>query len=80
MLVYHAQGTTYSEFSTEMGKNNALKDFKKIIDNASAKVGATAMIGFSDDDIKYVDTIENLMNSTTDEDYTTIYKMVVKKH
>lgn len=72
------ESNEYSKFPSEKAKEMALMDFKKIINNASMKVGANAMLGFSDDDLKYIETIESMMERTGNGEYTAIVKMVVK--
>lgn len=68
----------YSKLPSEEAKEKALMDFKGVINNTSMKVNANAMLGFSDDDLKYVETIERMMDRTSNGDYTAIVKMVVK--
>lgn len=67
-----------SALNPEQAKKDALLRFKSKIDNLSKKIGVKFMIGFSDDDKKNVKHIEDLMNNIKHEDFSNLYKMIVK--
>lgn len=67
-----------SALDPEKAKEEALLNFKHKIDRLSSNIGYKAMIGFSDDDIKNVKHIENLMHELDNERFPNIIKMVIK--
>jgi hypothetical protein len=62
----------------EKSKEEALLDFKLKINNFAQNIGYKAIIGFSDDDVKNVKHIENLIDSIHNEQFPHIIKYVVK--
>lgn len=68
----------YSKYPSEEGKERALLDFKNIINQSSLRIGADAVLGFSDDDLIYIKTIENMIQTIKSDDYISIVKIVVK--
>jgi hypothetical protein len=62
----------------EKAKEDALLGFKEKINRLAGKIGANAMIGFSDDDLGNVKHIENLIDNIHRERFPNIVKYVVK--
>lgn len=62
----------------EQAKKESLLYFKERINRLAGKIGKKAMIGFSDDDLKNVKHIEDLVDSINHEDFPNIIKYVVK--
>lgn len=62
----------------EKSKEEALLDFKSKIDKFAQNIGYKAMIGFSDDDLKNVRHIEDLVDNISNEQFPNIIKYVVK--
>lgn len=67
-----------SATNPEKAKQECLLKFKRDIDTLSKRIGVRFSIGFSDDDIKNVKHIEDLMNNLNHEDFSNLYMMVVK--
>lgn len=62
----------------EKSKEEALLEFKSKIDRFAQSIGYKAMIGFSDDDLKNVKHIEDLIDNINNEEFPNIIKYVVK--
>ena len=62
----------------EKAKEEALMDFKSIINNFASKIGYKAKIGFSDDDLGNVKHIEDLIDNLNHEVFPHIKEYVVK--
>jgi hypothetical protein len=62
----------------EKSKEEALLEFKAKINKFAQNVGYKAMIGFSDDDLKNVKHIEDLVDNINNEEFPHIIKYVVK--
>jgi hypothetical protein len=67
-----------SPSNPEKSKEEALMDFKRKIDKFSSQIGIKAKIGFSDDDIKNVKHIEDLIDNLNHEQFPNIIHYVVK--
>lgn len=67
-----------SAINPEDAKLSVLIDFNKRINIYAGSVGKMARIGFSDDDVKTVYTIEKLFNSVNHEEFPHIAHWVVK--
>lgn len=67
-----------SPANPEKAKEDALMDFKRKIDKFSSQIGIKAKIGFSDDDIKNVKHIEDLIDNLNHEQFPNIIHYVVK--
>lgn len=65
--------------NTERLKGEALLEFKNKINNFSQRVGIKAKLGFSDDDLKNVRHIEDLITNVNKEKFPNIVEYVVKK-
>lgn len=62
----------------EKAKEEALLEFKAKINKYAQSIGYKAMIGFSDDDLKNVKHIEDLIDNLHNEQFPHIVKYVVK--
>jgi hypothetical protein len=62
----------------EKAKEDALLDFKAKVNDYAKNVGISAKIGFSDDDLKNVKHIEDLIDSLRNEQFPNIVEFVVK--
>lgn len=62
----------------EEAKREVLIDFKKRINNFAKSVGMNAKIGFSDDDKKNIEEIEDLLHNLDHEDFSHITHFVIK--
>ena len=62
----------------EKSKEEALLEFKAKINKYAQSIGYKAMIGFSDDDLKNVKHIEDLIDNINNEQFPHIIKYVVK--
>ena len=62
----------------EKAKEDALLEFKSKVNDYAQKVGISAKIGFSDDDLKNVKHIEDLIDSLHNEQFPNIVEFVVK--
>ena len=78
-------GVSNDKISKELGnldpeeaKEKALLNFKEKINSFSSKIGYKAKIGFSDDDIKNIEKIENLVDNLKKEDFPNIVEYTVK--
>jgi hypothetical protein len=67
-----------SPSNPEIAKEEALLAFKSKIDSLVNNIGAKAKIGFSDDDIKNVKHIEDLIDNINHERFPNIIQYVVK--
>jgi len=67
-----------SPSNPEKAKEEALLDFKRKIDRFASNIGAKAKIGFSDDDLKNVKHIEDLIANINHEEFPNIIHYVVK--
>lgn len=67
-----------SPSNPEKAKEEALLDFKTKINNYAKSVGLEAKIGFSDDDIKNVKHIEDLIDNLNHERFPNIKEYIVK--
>lgn len=63
---------------SEKQKSLALKEFIKKVEKFSKKVGIPAKLGFSDDDIKNVKSVEKLFKSNSKRKYSNIIEYVIK--
>jgi|GEM_PF-302389 len=59
----------------EVGKEKALKEFTKKVDNFGKKIGAKVSLGFSDDDIKTVSHIEKFFRNELSLEYFIDYNV-----
>ena len=64
--------------SPEELKRKALLEFKQKVNRLTSNIGATAKIGFSDDDQKTVKNIEDLYDNLNHEEFPNIIEYVVK--
>lgn len=62
----------------EAAKEKALIEFSRRVSENAGKIGYTARIGFSDDDTRNVNKIENLVKSITKEHFPHIKEYVIK--
>ena len=62
----------------EKAKEDALLDFKSKVNNFAGMLGVSAKIGFSDDDVKNVNHIEELAKTLHSERFPNIIEFVVK--
>lgn len=62
----------------EEAKVKALLSFKRKVNDLAGKIGKKATIGFSDDDLKNVKHIEDLVDNINHEEFPNIIKYVVK--
>ena len=62
----------------EKSKEDALLEFKTKVNDYAKRVGISAKIGFSDDDLKNVKHIEDLIDSLHNEQFPNIVEFVVK--
>jgi hypothetical protein len=62
----------------EKAKEDALLEFKTKVNDYAKRVGISAKIGFSDDDLKNVKHIEDLIDSLHNEQFPNIVEFVVK--
>jgi hypothetical protein len=62
----------------EKAKEDALLDFKTKVNDYAQRVGISAKIGFSDDDLKNVKHIEDLVDNLHNEQFPNIVEFVVK--
>jgi len=62
----------------EEAKKKAVIDFKRKINNFANNIGRKACIGFSDDDKKNIDSIEELFDQMDNEEFASIMKMTLK--
>lgn len=62
----------------EKAKEDALLDFKAKVNDYAQRVGISAKIGFSDDDLKNVKHIEDLVDNLHHEQFPNIVEFVVK--
>lgn len=67
-----------SPANPEKAKEDALMQFVERVDKFAKSIGYSAAIGFSDDDLKNVKHIENLMDSIHHEQFSSLDKFVVK--
>ena len=67
-----------SPANPEKAKEDALMLFVERVDRFAKSIGYSTMIGFSDDDIKNVKHIEDLMDSIRHEQFSSLGKFVVK--
>lgn len=67
-----------SALNPEKAKEEALLDFSAKINRAAANIGLQAKIGFSDDDLKNVKHIEDLVDTLHSEKFPQIAQFVVK--
>jgi len=67
-----------SASNPEKAKEVALLDFKKKINNFAGKLGLKAKVGFSDDDLKNVKHVEDLIDNLHHEEFPNIVHYVVK--
>jgi len=67
-----------SPANPEKAKEDALMLFVERVDSFAKSIGYTAMIGFSDDDVKNVKHIEDLMDNLHHERFSSLDKFVVK--
>jgi hypothetical protein len=67
-----------SPSNPEKAKEDALLDFKSKIDKFASSIGVKAKIGFSDDDLKNVKHIEDLIDNLHHEKFPNIIQYVVK--
>lgn len=67
-----------SPSNPEKAKEDALIDFKQRVNDFAAKRGLKAKIGFSDDDLKNVKHIEDLVDNLSKERFPHIVEFVVK--
>jgi hypothetical protein len=67
-----------SPANPEKAKEDALMLFVEKIDRFAKSIGYGASIGFSDDDVKNVKHIENLMDNIHHEQFSSLEKFVVK--
>ena len=67
-----------SPANPEKSKEEALMEFKGKVDKYARSLGVNAKIGFSDDDIKNVNHIENLVDNLKKERFPNIIQYVVK--
>ena len=63
---------------SEKQKSIVLKEFIKKVEKFSKKVGIPSKLGFSDDDIKNVKSIEKLFKSNSKRKYSNIVEYVIK--
>ena len=63
---------------SEKQKYMVLKKFIKKIEEISKKIGIPAKLGFSDDDIKNIKSIESLFESNSKRKYSNIVEYVIK--
>jgi hypothetical protein len=71
-----SRGTNF--FGPEKAKEEALLDFKSKINKFASKIGYKAIVGFSDDDVKNVKHIEDLIDNLNHERFPNIVKYIVK--
>jgi len=78
-------GVSNDKMSNELGtlnpekaKEKALLNFKEKINKFSSNIGYKAKIGFSDDDNKNIEKIENLVDNLKKEDFPNIVEYIVK--
>ena len=62
----------------EKAKEEALLEFKQKVNNYAQRIGKSAKIGFSDDDLKNVKHIEDLVDNLQHEQFPNIREIVVK--
>ena len=62
----------------EKAKEIALLEFNKKVDNFARSLGVKALVGFSDDDLKNVKHVEDLIDNIHHEQFPNIIRMVVK--
>jgi hypothetical protein len=67
-----------SPSNPEKAKEETLMEFKRKIDKFASQIGVKAKIGFSDDDIKNVKHIEDLIDNLNHEQFPNIIHYVVK--
>lgn len=67
-----------SPSNPEKAKEEALLDFKAKVNDFASRIGFKAKIGFSDDDIKNVKHIEDLIDNLNHEKFPNIIQYVVK--
>lgn len=67
-----------SPINPEKAKEEALLEFKKKINCFASEIGFKAIIGFSDDDMKNVKHIEDLVDNLNHESFPNIIKYIVK--
>lgn len=67
-----------SPANPEKAKEEALLEFKDKVDRFAKSIGVKAEVGFSDDDVKNVKHIENLVDNLSHERFPNIIKFVVK--
>ena len=67
-----------SPSNPEKSKEDALMEFKAKINNYASNIGLEAKVGFSDDDIKNVKHIEDLVDNLHHEKFPNIVEFVVK--
>ncbi len=62
----------------EKSKEEALLEFKEKVNNYASRIGVKAKVGFSDDDLKNVKHIEDLIDNLNHEQFPNIIEYVVK--
>lgn len=62
----------------EKSKEEALLEFKQKVNNYAQRIGKPAKIGFSDDDLKNIKHIEDLVGNLQHEQFPNIIEIVVK--
>lgn len=62
----------------EKAKEEALLEFKEKINRFASKIGLKAIVGFSDDDLKNVKHVEDLIDNLNHERFPNIVKYIVK--
>lgn len=67
-----------SSKNPENDKVNALMNFSKKVNNFAINIGYKSIIGFSDDDIRNVKHVEDLIDNINNEDFSNIYQYVIK--
>jgi hypothetical protein len=67
-----------SPANPEKAKEEALLIFKQKVNDYAQRIGRTAKIGFSDDDLKNVKHIEDLVDNLQHEQFPNIVEIVVK--
>jgi len=67
-----------SALTPEEDKKKVLLDFKKKINDFAKSVNRKATIGFSDDDVKTVKHMEDLVDSIDNEEFPNIVKYIIK--
>lgn len=67
-----------SPANPEKAKEEALLQFKQKVNDYASRVGKVAKIGFSDDDLKNVKHIEDLVDNLHHEQFPNIVEIVVK--